>query len=88
MIGAATTRSVENARNSMLQVNKRTPTSLVLLNVDGIPCDITYDARLPYKEDVIFAGRRIQAGLNVAVWREVHFKDIRISSGGCAEYHR
>ena len=63
MIGAATTRSVENARNSMLQVNKRTPTSLVLLNFDGIPCDITYDARLPYKEDVIFAGRRIQAGV-------------------------
>ena len=86
MIGLPSTRSVENIRDSDPQVNHRTPTSLILLNLNNIPDTLTYDSRLRYKEDVIFAGRLIQAGLKIVVYRELHFTDTYLAIGGCSEY--
>ena len=86
IMGVTSTRSVENVRHCDPQVNYRAPTALTLLNLKIIPDGITYDSRLPYKEDVIFAGRLIQAGVKVVVYRELHFKDTFLSTGGCSEF--
>ena len=86
IMGVTSTRSVGNVRRCDPQVNYRAPTALTLLNLEVIPDDITYDSRLPYKEDVIFAGRLIQARVKVAVYRELHFKDTFLPTGGCSEF--
>ena len=86
MIGPTSTRSVKTVEDAKEQINHRAPTSIVLLDLSGIPEKLTYDSRLPFKEDIIFAGRLVQANLNVVVYRKLHFIDIYMSTGGCCEH--
>ena len=84
----AATHSRRSSRYSTLlpQINIRAPTSFVLVNCSLIPEDLTYDRRLPSKEDIIFAGRVVMAGADVAIYREIHFKDDAMTNGGCSEF--
>ena len=88
IVGIPSSHSMEMAGGVTPQINTRTPTSMVLINLCEIPPSMNYDRRLTYKEDVLFAAQLIAEGCNVVIHRRFNFKDIVLEDGRCSRHRR
>ena len=87
LIGLTSTHSVQTLKEtpSRCYINTRTPTTCVFVCLKNVPPNVIYDARLPSKEDVMFAAILIAVGKDIIIDRHIHFEDRAFAEGECRE---
>ena len=85
LIGLTSTHSVQTLKEASSQhcINTRAPTTCVFVCLKNVPLNVIYNARLPSKEDVMFAAILIAVGKDVIIDRHIHFEDRAFAEGGC-----
>ena len=87
LIGLTSTHSVQTLKEASSQhcINTHAPTTCLFVCLKNVPPNVIYDARLPSKEDVMFAAILIAVGKDVIIDRHIHFEDCVFAEGGCRE---